>query len=105
MEYSAFQDAHENWVSFAEAVRSDTGGYHHRKNGSELQPIQLEEQQVTRKGDGWVLVEDENISVDGRCFKMSKSRGNVVNPDAVVSDYGADSLRLYENVHGSTRCH
>ena len=100
MEYSVFQDAHENWVSFAEAVRSDTGGYHHRENGSELQQIQLEEQQVTRKGDGWVLVEDENVGVDGRCFKMSKSRGNVVNPDVVVSDYGADSLRLYEMFMG-----
>ena len=28
--------------------------------------------------------------------KMSKSRGNVVNPDDMVSEYGADTLRLYE---------
>jgi leucyl-tRNA synthetase len=28
--------------------------------------------------------------------KMSKSRGNVVNPDDIVKEYGADSLRLYE---------
>ena len=28
--------------------------------------------------------------------KMSKSRGNVVNPDDVISEYGADTLRLYE---------
>ena len=27
---------------------------------------------------------------------MSKSRGNVVNPDDVIVRYGADSLRLYE---------
>ena len=28
--------------------------------------------------------------------KMSKSRGNVVNPDDIVKEYGADTLRLYE---------
>ena len=28
--------------------------------------------------------------------KMSKSRGNVINPDDIVRDFGADSLRLYE---------
>jgi leucyl-tRNA synthetase len=32
--------------------------------------------------------------------KMSKSRGNVINPDAIVADYGADSLRLYEMFMG-----
>lgn len=32
--------------------------------------------------------------------KMSKSRGNVVNPDDVVNQYGADTLRLYEMFMG-----
>ena len=32
--------------------------------------------------------------------KMSKSRGNVINPDDVVRDYGADSFRLYEMFMG-----
>ncbi len=32
--------------------------------------------------------------------KMSKSRGNVVNPDDVVSQYGADSMRLFEMFMG-----
>ena len=38
------------------------------------------------------------LGQDGQ--KMSKSRGNVVNPDKVVADYGADSMRLYEMFMG-----
>ncbi len=38
------------------------------------------------------------LGEDGQ--KMSKSRGNVVNPDQVVQDFGADSLRLYEMFMG-----
>jgi len=38
------------------------------------------------------------LGEDGQ--KMSKSRGNVVNPDAVIAEYGADSMRLYEMFMG-----
>jgi leucyl-tRNA synthetase len=38
------------------------------------------------------------LGEDGQ--KMSKSRGNVVNPDKVIDDYGADSMRLYEMFMG-----
>jgi leucyl-tRNA synthetase len=41
---------------------------------------------------GMILGEDNQ--------KMSKSRGNVINPDDVVKDYGADSMRLYEMFMG-----
>ena len=32
--------------------------------------------------------------------KMSKSRGNVINPDGVIEEYGADAFRLYEMFMG-----
>ncbi len=38
------------------------------------------------------------LAADGE--KMSKSRGNVINPDQVVATYGADTLRLYEMFMG-----
>lgn len=38
------------------------------------------------------------LGEDGQ--KMSKSRGNVVNPDDIVREYGADSLRMYEMFMG-----
>jgi leucyl-tRNA synthetase len=38
------------------------------------------------------------LGEDGQ--KMSKSRGNVVNPDQVITEYGADSMRLYEMFMG-----
>ncbi len=41
---------------------------------------------------GMILGEDNQ--------KMSKSRGNVINPDDIVCDYGADSMRLYEMFMG-----
>jgi len=44
------------------------------------------------KNQGMILGEDN--------AKMSKSRGNVINPDDVVREYGADSLRLYEMFMG-----
>jgi len=38
------------------------------------------------------------LGQDGQ--KMSKSRGNVINPNKVIADYGADSMRLYEMFMG-----
>ena len=46
----------------------------------------------TRVSHGMVLGSDNQ--------KMSKSKGNVINPDDIISDYGADVLRLYEMFMG-----
>lgn len=55
---------------------------------------------VEKRDDRFVLKADPARRVDSRAHKMSKSRGNVVNPDDIVRDYGADSLRMYEMFMG-----
>ncbi len=57
----------------ADLVEEKDGKYFHRENGGELKQI---------------------------VAKMSKSLKNVVNPDDIISKYGADSLRLYEMFMG-----
>lgn len=46
--------------------------------------------------DGKVLSADGNYTVSREVEKMSKSKYNVVNPDDICDEYGADTLRLYE---------
>ena len=43
---------------------------------------------------------NQGMILDEDGLKMSKSRGNVINPDEVVDEYGADSMRLYEMFMG-----
>ncbi|MBP88448.1 MAG: leucine--tRNA ligase [Planctomycetaceae bacterium] len=54
----------------------------------------------TEKRKGQLFLKDTDITLTARADKMAKSRGNVVNPDTIVRDYGADSLRLYEMFMG-----
>ncbi len=51
-----------------------------------------EEPFIKLKNQGLILGEDNQ--------KMSKSRGNVVNPDDVIKEYGADAMRMYEMFMG-----
>ncbi|MEX0747780.1 MAG: leucine--tRNA ligase, partial [Rhodothermales bacterium] len=71
-----------------------------KRDGEHVHPEKIEESEVVKKGDFFVLERDPFVRVDARAFKMSKSRGNVINPDDVVLRYGADSLRLYEMFMG-----
>ncbi len=62
------------------------------KAGKYYLPEQVEQ------SDGKFFADGQELSQ--QIEKMSKSRYNVVNPDDVVSEYGADSVRLYEMFMG-----
>lgn len=96
MEYTAFRRNGE-WIS-AELVDVDLA--HTKADDQPCERVKLDESEVVKKGEVFVLKENPTIRVDARAYKMSKSRGNVINPDDVVREYGADSLRLYEMFMG-----
>jgi leucyl-tRNA synthetase len=99
MEFTGFQrvegSAPPVWLSAADVAFD--GSISQNEN---IKPVKLKEEQVEKKGEYFVLKDAPHIRVDARAYKMSKARGNVINPDDVVNDYGADSLRLYEMFMG-----
>jgi len=54
----------------------------------DIDVVPFKEPYLKRTSHGMILGENGE--------KMSKSRGNVVNPDEIIRDYGADTMRLYE---------
>ncbi len=55
----------------------------------------LSPDQVRREGDIWTIIDTGAPAVAGRIEKMSKSKKNVVDPDDIVDQYGADAVRWF----------
>ena len=61
-----------------------------------------EQVDTVEKADGTIeyFAKGEGYPVEVQWDKMSKSKGNVVNPDVVIAEFGADSMRMYEMFMG-----
>ena len=101
-ELTGYQDASAAWVSTSLVTDGPEGGatHIHKKSGEPLTAVRLTAEQVSKQGNDFVLTDQPEVAVESRAYKMSKSRGNVINPDRVVNEYGADALRLYEMFMG-----
>jgi leucyl-tRNA synthetase len=107
MEYQISADAMAVWRDrlaehgvVVQAVESEDGPeYIVKVRGQSGEHANLSEEQVEKR-KGRAFLKGTDLELVGKAEKMSKSRGNVVNPDHVVRQYGADSLRLYEMFMG-----
>ena len=77
-----FQKLFNQGMILAYSYRDAQGRYYH--------PSEVEER------EGKWYVKGTDIALEVQIEKMSKSKKNVVNPDEVIDEYGADAMRLYE---------
>jgi len=59
-------------------------------DGSWLSPDEVE-----KNGADWMVIADGSAATTGRVEKMSKSKKNVVDPDPIIEQYGADAVRFF----------
>ncbi len=107
MEYQISAADHAAWTSrlavqgiVAQTVEGDDGPeFILKARGQAGELANLTDDQIEKR-KGKTILKGTELELVGKAEKMSKSRGNVVNPDQVVRDYGADALRLYEMFMG-----
>lgn len=92
VEYTGYQDDTGKWVS---AKDVDTSSNVMMTTGEGVKAVHVESERLVKKGEWMALKGNEQVLVSARAHKMSKSRGNVVNPDSIIKMYGADALRCY----------
>ena len=65
--------------------------------GAEVKARWVKLQQIRRAADGTPLHPTiDDLPLEEVIERMAKSRGNVISPDEVIAEFGADSMRLYE---------
>ena len=99
-----FQRLFNQGMITADSYRNERDVYVPAEQVTEGPPARLEIVQRTPGGAGRQAIETtyyyQGRPVYRSADKMSKSKKNVVNPDAIIAEYGADTLRLYEMYMG-----
>ena len=97
LEFTGYRNIETGEMESADTVAS---GGHHTQAGEGVEAVRVARDDARKEGDHFVLKADPSIHLDVRAHKMSKSRGNVVNPDKIIDEFGADAFRLYEMFMG-----
>jgi len=100
VEFTGYKSPSGQWISAQQVVDGEDGQALIKGTTTAVSPRTLAADDVEKQGDCFVLKTDPTIRVDSRAHKMSKARGNVVNPNDIVAKFGADALRLYEMFMG-----
>lgn len=81
----------------SDAVRDSEDGHVVKEDGRAVKARWIQLGEVAYDEDeNPIHPEDSSLALERVVEKMSKSKGNVINPDDVVNEHGADSMRLYE---------
>ena len=100
VEFTAYRNEDEQWVCASQVETNDERKIVLKSDGSPVQSVKIDPDQAEKVEEFFYLKSEPTIRVDSRAHKMSKSRGNVINPDVVVTEFGSDALRLYEMFMG-----
>jgi leucyl-tRNA synthetase len=99
VEITGYKTEGGDWAS-ASDVEETEDGTRLKTTGEAVKFFHVKPDQAEKDGIEIVLKENPAIRLASRSYKMSKARGNVVNPDTVIEEFGADSLRLFEMFMG-----
>jgi leucyl-tRNA synthetase len=98
--YRYFEDPEDGTPISATDVESGDTGFRQKSDDRAALPRYVAIADVLWRDETPFHPDHKGIQLEVLTEKMSKSRGNVVNPDDIVAEYGADSLRLYEMFMG-----
>ena len=81
LEFTAYKAEDGCWLSTAEVTHDAENKPLEKSTRKPANSARVEPHQVEKQGDSFVLLADPKIRIESRAHKMSKARGNVINPD------------------------